>query len=566
MDRVTAVVATYDGHKHFVGETLDSLKDNGIGYEVINNGWKAGVNWNNAISSCKTEYLVLPHSDDVYLPNYVSEMAAYMDANPEVPLAFCMDIFIDAKGNRIAGGTILPISEQRTYDFKTILNAVIRHGNFLRCETIILRPRLLDGLRFKEHCGTANDTAFWFDILNRHNIGIVNKPLVRYRVHEGQDTASQRGGNQPLDHWDAIRYAVSLRPDALEWDTRISVNKVIEQNDAMREGKRLEEKIRNAKQFEFYVCHEPPDNAGTGVLAAHRCRERNKSDEEQITIYVYPHQGSKENFIERGVPVLRFTPGLFDSVIKEYNPVRIEYHHTLRWPKEILDIKGTRKYLYFHDFFILGCEMYHLYNREGKVCEEITPEQCERICGIPKTQVRQRQDHLRKAAEGMDGIYANSDYTAGIAEKILGKRPEVVTFDPPPLGTPFVGKKVGYFGNWYPVKGCDILLEVAHLMPEVQFVLFSDVPPDILKGRSVYGYPNTIVMGRYLRPDLSLLVNLVDVVVCPSRNESYGLVRRECERLGKKVVATDVGGLCGTVKPEAGEIAKAIKEVINGQS
>ena len=94
-------------------------------------------------------------------------------------------------------------------------------------------------------------------------------------------------------------------------------------------------------------------------------------------------------------------------------------------------------------------------------------------------------------------------------------------------------------------------------MPDVLFILFSD-PLVEAEGRQIFGHSNVLVMGSYSRADLHLLVNLVEVVVVPSTFESHGLVKREIESLGVKVIATKVGGMQGTIEPTVEALVEAI--------
>jgi glycogen synthase len=64
-------------------------------------------------------------------------------------------------------------------------------------------------------------------------------------------------------------------------------------------------------------------------------------------------------------------------------------------------------------------------------------------------------------------------------------------------------------------------------------------------------------MGAYARTDLHLLVHLVDLVVVPSLFESLGLVKKEIESLGVPCIATNTGGMEGTI--EAGNVQKLVE-------
>src|SRR3990172_4641884 len=144
------------------------------------------------------------------------------------------------------------------------------------------------------------------------------------------------------------------------------------------------------------------------------------------------------------------------------------------------------------------------------------------------------------------------------------KKFEVIEPEVPELPIYRKRLRIGYFGGFYPVKGVQVLLDAMQKVRWGQLLMFCDVPADFLKGRQLYGHDNVLVMGAYSRCELPLLLNLVDCVVCPSINESYGLVSREVQMLGVPCISTSTGGQVGTVPPgDAEALAKAIQEVID---
>jgi len=520
-----AVIATFPGREAYLAECVESLRDQGVEPIVVCDTRWGPPKWNDALDACTTDLLFLPHDDDVYGPDYIREMVAYMEAHPEVAAVFCMDRSIDAEGRRLPKSTTLPFPERDTYDFPFVLNKMIEHGNFLRCETLCLRPSLIGDLRFPMDagCGKAIDTAFWFLILQRHPIGIINKQLVSYREHPGQDTESERL-KTVIDHWDAIDFAVRLNPDALEWDKRIVVEKLRIFHAQQKEMDRVREKAKTEKKIRLVVAHEPPDNAGTGVVAAHRVRQANEGRGE-IAYYVFPDPNSqavREGYFS-GVPVVSSPPSMFAMVVKRFNPQLIEFHHTLHWGDDILGVaSGARKELYLHDRWMWSEDPHG----DGKFRD------------------------TRKYLEGIE-VFGNSEWTCKEAKEKLGI--DAPVFDPfVPLPQPKMSfrKRVGFFGGFATVKGVHILFQAARQLPDVLFILFSQLPEGMVDGRRVYGYPNIVVVGPYVRGDMPLLVSVVDAVVVPSLFESHGLVKREVESLGVPVISTRTGGMAGTVPPD----------------
>jgi hypothetical protein len=525
-------IATYPGREPYLAETVESFRAQGVEPVIYSDERWGPPKWNQAIDECTDDLLFIAHDDDVYDPTFVQEMVAFMESHPTVAAGFCMDRYIDVAGRRTAGGTSLPIPPQDTYNFKDIINGVLKHGNFLRCETVCLRVALVGNHRFVENQGehgVAVDTVLWYTLLNEHPIGILNKTLVGYRIHPEQDTQKNRGSVQ--DHWDAMKYAESLRPEDVEWDNHIALSKMVHINNSNKEMERVKAKAKDSR-VRLVVVHEPPDNAGCGVAAAHRVRTANEGEGE-ITYYVFPKADSThvQEGYGNGCPIIVCPPNLFPMVVKRFKPTLIEYHHTLFWTDEILTVEtDARKELYLHDQWMWSEEPH----KEGKYRD------------------------TRKYLGGVK-VYGNSEWTCAKAKDKLGV--DVELFDPfVPLPNPFkiFRRRVGFFGGFHPTKGVHTILGAARRMPDVLFVLFSQPPQELMEGRQLFGHPNVVCMGHYSRADMHLLVHLVDTVVVPSLFESHGLVKRELDSLGVKVIATEVGGMRGTIPPTVEALVGAI--------
>jgi glycosyltransferase involved in cell wall biosynthesis len=519
-----ARIATLPGREAWLSECVESLRTQGVEPIITSDTRYSFPKWNESMDLCTSDLLFLPHDDDVYHNGYIDEMVSYMESHPDVAAVFCMDKFIDKDGRRMAGGNMLPIPEQDTYDFKTILNGMLVFGNFLRCETVCFRMSLIGDMRYPLDigCGGAADTAFWFDILNKFNIGIINKQLVSNRQHPAQDTQSQRVAVVP-DHWSAIDHAISLRPDDLNWDNYIAVEKIRVINNQNREMANVKARIGKGGEVRFIVVHEPPDNAGTGVVAADRVRRGNNVDA-QISYYVFPNKeltSIQEGWF-KGCPIIGCGPEQFGLVVKRFKPSVIEYHHTLGWGDKILSVEtDARKELYLHDRWMWS-EHPH---EDGPF--------------------RDTRSYLKEIS-----TFGNSEWTCREAQEKLGV--EVKLFDPfvpLPHGPMTFRKRVGFFGGFSTTKGVHILLQAARESPDVLFVLFTQPPESMMEGGRLYGHKNILVMGAYSRSDLHLLVHLVDLVVVPSVFESHGLVKKEIESLGVPVISTATGGMAGEVQP-----------------
>ena len=570
MPAVTVMVTTYPGGEKYLEETLESLRAQTFTdytLYVVNDSRMDLPKNNEAFDNCTTEFIAFPHHDDIYLPTWLEESVAKLRKHPEAAACFSMDTFIDADGRRMPGGTRLPIPEQDTYDYKTVINAFVRHGNFLRCPTVVFRRSLVGDLRYGSDCGRASDTAFWFTVLHKAGpIVIIDKPLIKYRQHEAQGTELDRIAG-PTAHFDAMEYAANLNLDALDWDNYIHIARMSVENRNNKEVLRVKKKAAEEKKTRLIVVHEPPDNAGTGVVAAARVRKANEGEGE-IAFYLFPNKeltAVQEGWF-KGCPVIGCAPSMFRLVVNRFKPDLIEYHHTLYWGEEILAVETkARKELYLHDRWMWSDDPHG----EGEFRD------------------------TRKYLGGIS-IFGNSEWTCRVAKEKLGVEVELFDpfvplpntvertlryiFDPSKISSWDVDKivhakpgslveyngnnltlihpinrfrkRIGFFGGFSTTKGVHILLQAARKLPDVLFVLFTQPPDGLCDGRRVYGHPNVVVMGPYARGDMHLLVHLVDLAVVPSLFESRGLVAMELKSLGVKVITTKTGGMDGTIEPD----------------
>ena len=580
-NKLTVFIACYSKtDKEILQQTVDSIKEQGIEPICDFDEGLTADRWTAEIERCDTEFLHFAHHDDMYLPGFYEKTIAWLEAHPDAAAVFTSDYTINREGHRVAGsndyavnedghriaGSKLPFEEQDSYGFEFILNNMIRHGNFLRCPSVVFRVEKVKGLAYPTTCGSASDTSMWFNVLDRGRIGIIDEPLYIYRL--GGDTHSTTSS----DHVLAIEYAMNLsttkylRPYILDWDTQISFGRMVRHKEEQDEKRRIEAKVKEAKECTFHVCHEPPDNAGTGILLAERVRNCNRGDAGVVAWYVCPSPegNQKSGEVYRGVPVLTCYPSAFHELVDEHKPTLIEYHHLLRWDLDILDVKtSARKEFWIHDSHTF-CERWHLFNGK-EACDGPTPEKCASTCGVSADEVQEKSAYLQPALGKMDQVIANSEYSKTVFEKYMGVDAIVVEPIPAPLPLYPKRKVFGYFGSWYPVKGFQILLKAMQKVKWGQLIMFTDAPTYALDGgRKLFGYDNVLVFGRYNRESLPYLLNLCSFVVVPSINESFGLVKRECEALGIPVIATDAGGMDGSVPPGySNALAKAIQEAID---
>jgi len=168
-------------------------------------------NFNRCIQLARGKYTAIYHADDVYEPHMVGRQVAFLEANPEAGAVFTEASLIDESG-KVIGDIHLPrgmASVDHLYDFTDILKAVLKHSNFLICPSTMVRTEVYQQ-EIKHWMGemfeSSADLDVWFRILQRHPIGILIEPSMRYRISERQWSARVRLGIARADFFIVMDY------------------------------------------------------------------------------------------------------------------------------------------------------------------------------------------------------------------------------------------------------------------------------------------------------------------------------------------------------------------------
>jgi glycosyltransferase involved in cell wall biosynthesis len=150
------------------------------------------ANWDFVLSQGRADYLCLFHSDDLYEPSIVRQQLEVMQAHPNVGAVFTRMQMIGEDSRPIRMGTSILPDELRgrpTFDFPTLLNAVLAYSNFLPTPSVMLRRSVIEkmgGFNERQFL-TSADLEMWLRIARQgYEIAIIDQPLLKYRISQRQ--------------------------------------------------------------------------------------------------------------------------------------------------------------------------------------------------------------------------------------------------------------------------------------------------------------------------------------------------------------------------------------------
>jgi glycosyltransferase involved in cell wall biosynthesis len=145
-------------------------------------------NFTRCIQLADGEYTAIYHSDDVYENTIVEQQVTFLETYKNAGAVFTSAIYIDKEGRQSGVHKIpheLTNSRKIVYDFLHIFKLILKYMNFLMCPSAMVRTDIYkkeiciwDG----EHYASSADLDVWLRILEKHSIGIINQPLMKYRI------------------------------------------------------------------------------------------------------------------------------------------------------------------------------------------------------------------------------------------------------------------------------------------------------------------------------------------------------------------------------------------------
>ena len=222
--RISVVVASYN-HAAFIGECLASVlaqtfgdwelvvTDDGsidgtvdavrafaaahpvarIDFVALPANRGACIALNHGIRRARGEFIAILNSDDVFLPDKLGSQVAFLDAHPHVGAVFGWPQLIDERGQPFSDPAHkdTAIFRQPNRSRQEWLRHFFDRGNALCHPTVLIRRRCYDevGL-YDPRLAQVPDLDLWIRLAMKHEIHVLDEPLIRFRILDAQRNAS----------------------------------------------------------------------------------------------------------------------------------------------------------------------------------------------------------------------------------------------------------------------------------------------------------------------------------------------------------------------------------------
>lgn len=157
---------------------VSSFDDERIRYFKFKNKGVIAASRNYAIKQAKGDFVAFLDSDDLWMPNKLHLIKAYIDKNQNCTLVY-------HKSNKLRGQLI--ISPQRKKYFSGKIYNRLLFDNFIGTLSVVVRKSVLNSIGIfdeKAELKGAEDWDLWIRIAKKHNIDFLDEVLALYREHD----------------------------------------------------------------------------------------------------------------------------------------------------------------------------------------------------------------------------------------------------------------------------------------------------------------------------------------------------------------------------------------------
>lgn len=184
------VVILDNGSQPVVKEKVHDLLEGPVRWEGAETTHSPFWNMDRAFALAKGKYLVMLHDDDRICPTFIREQHDFLERHPEAVAVGCNALLIDERGER--KGTMLKNAGETERFFRSGAQMALQYTRSSNppFPSFVYRNGFPQRVRFKEEFCKVADCPFICELAELGPVGFLNRPLMEYRVHAGQDSVT----------------------------------------------------------------------------------------------------------------------------------------------------------------------------------------------------------------------------------------------------------------------------------------------------------------------------------------------------------------------------------------
>lgn len=178
---------------------IEAFIERGVAIELITRPENIGAerNFNDCISNAEGEFCAIFHADDIYHSEIISQEVAFLLRNISCGAVSTHARLIDSDGLDL-GSKYLPdevcTHAEHVFSLETLLELTYRYQNFITCPSVLFRTDVLKNTvaTFRSDLfNSSSDLDVWLRIAEAGAMGLINKPLISYRLSSASFTFSR---------------------------------------------------------------------------------------------------------------------------------------------------------------------------------------------------------------------------------------------------------------------------------------------------------------------------------------------------------------------------------------
>lgn len=150
--------------------------------QTSNCGMSATIN--TGLGLATAPYIAVMGSDDAFMPDKLERQVAVLEQSPEVAVVFSLVEIVDENGQRYPDHCNTPaalfnVENRGRHQW---LSYLFQHGNCFCHPSSLMRRSCLDAVGYyDERLAQLQDFDLWLRVLKRHDVIVLQAPLVKYR-------------------------------------------------------------------------------------------------------------------------------------------------------------------------------------------------------------------------------------------------------------------------------------------------------------------------------------------------------------------------------------------------